>query len=85
MDIEFHYYMTYVTALRAGFKLDDAYIIAYASQYTDDNDTSYEIINDDFPYQNFISQTIDITKPKGELLRIHPYFHFFPGTKKEIV
>ena len=85
MDIEFHYYMTYITALRAGFKLDDAYTIAYASQYTDDNDTSYEIINDDFPYKNHISQTIDITKPKDELLRIHPYFHFFPGTKKEIV
>jgi hypothetical protein len=38
MDIEFHYYMTYITALRAGFRVDDAYTIAYSSQY-DDNDT----------------------------------------------
>jgi len=85
MDIEFHYYMTNIIALRAGFKLDDAYTIAYSSQYTDDNDTTYEILGDNIPYMNYISQTMDITKPKEELLRIHPYFHFFPGTKREIV
>mgnify|MGYP001094047897 CR=1 FL=1 len=85
MDREFHYYMTYIIALRAGFKVDDAYTIAYSSQYTDNNDYPYEIVDDDFPYKNFISQTMDITKPKEELLRIHPYFHFFPGTKREIV
>jgi len=71
MDIEFHYYMTYIIALRAGFKADDAYAIAYSSQYTDDNDYLYEIVDDDFPYMNHISQTMDITKPKEELLRIH--------------
>ena len=85
MDIEFHYYMTYIIALRAGFKADNAYTIAYSSQYTDDNDTPYEILGEDVPYKNYISQTMDITKPKEELLRIHPYFHFFPGTKREIV
>lgn len=85
MDIEFHYYMTYIIALRAGFKVDDAYTIAYSSQYTDDNDTPYEILGDDVPYKNYISQTMDITKPKEGLLRIHPYFHFFPGSKREIV
>lgn len=85
MDTEFHYYMTYIIALRAGFKVDDAYTIAYSSQYTDDNNYPYEIIDDDFPYKNHISQTYDITKPKEELLRIHPYFHFFPGTKREII
>jgi hypothetical protein len=85
MDIEFHYYMTYIISLRAGFKVDDAYTIAYSSQYTDNNDYPYEIVDDDFPYENFISQTMNITKPRDELLRIHPYFHFFPGTKREIV
>jgi hypothetical protein len=85
MDIEFHYYMTYIIALRAGFKADDAYTIAYSSQYTDDNDTPYEILGEDVPYKNYISQTMDITKPKEELLRIHPFFHFFPGSKREIV
>jgi hypothetical protein len=85
MDREFHYYMTYIIALRSGFEADDAYTIAYSSQYTDDNDTPYEILGDDNPYKNYISQTMDITKPKEELLRIHPYFHFFPGSKREIV
>ena len=85
MDSEFHYYITYIIALRAGFKADDAYTIAYSSQYTDDNDTPYEIMGDDVPYKNYISQTMDITKPKEELLRIYPYFHFFPGSKREIV
>lgn len=85
MDSEFHYYMTYIIALRAGFKADEAYTIAYSSQYTDHNDTPYEILGDDIPYNNYISQTMDITKPREELLRIHPYFHFFPGSKREIV
>jgi hypothetical protein len=85
MDIEFHYYMTYIIALRAGFKTDKAYTIVYSSQYTDDNDTPYEILGDDVPYKNYVSQTTDITKPKEELLRIYPYFHFFPGSKREIV
>ena len=85
MDIEFHYYITYIIALRSGFKVHDAHTIAYSSQYTDDNDTPYEIQHVNFPYENYISQTMDITKPKDELLRIHPYFHFFPGTKREIV
>jgi len=85
MEREFHYYMTYIISLRAGFKVDDAYTIAYSSQYTDDNDYAYEIVDDNFPYKNYISQTMDITKPKEDLLRIHPYFHFFPGNKKEIV
>ena len=77
--------MTYITALRAGFQVHDAYTIAYASQYTDDNDTSYDIADDTFPYKNYISQTMDSTKPKEALLRIYPYFHFFPGTTEEIV
>jgi hypothetical protein len=51
MDREFHSYMTYIIALRAGFETDDAYTIAYSSQYTDDNDTPYEILGDDTPYR----------------------------------
>lgn len=30
MDIEFHYYMTHLIALRAGFKTEDAHTIAFA-------------------------------------------------------
>jgi hypothetical protein len=38
MDREFHYYMTHLIASRAGFWPDDAFTIAHASQYTDEND-----------------------------------------------
>jgi len=38
MDFEFHYYITGIIARRAGFIENDAKIIAYASQFVDDND-----------------------------------------------
>lgn len=85
MDIEFHYYMTFIIALRAGFTKEQAYKIAYSSQYTDDNDTSYRIRSGEGDYYiNDISQTSDITKPQQERLRIYPLFHFMPGTADEI-
>ena len=37
MDIEFHYYMTFLIAGKAGFGKDDTATIAYSSQYVDDN------------------------------------------------
>jgi hypothetical protein len=37
MEKDFHYYATYALANKAGFSNDDSYIIAYASQYVDDN------------------------------------------------
>lgn len=84
MDIEFHYYMTHLIALRAGFKPEDAFTIAYSSQYTDDNEAPYKIEGGDVPYESQISQTMDITKPQEERLSIYPIFHFCPGTKAEV-
>lgn len=85
MDIEYHYYITFIIALRAGFGKEQAYKIAYSSQYSDDNDTSYKINEgQEDVYENYISQTIDITKPQEERLRIYPIFHFMPGTSDEI-
>ncbi|MBI4686644.1 MAG: hypothetical protein HY756_02530 [Nitrospirae bacterium] len=85
MDKEYHYYITFIIALRAGFKKDEAYKIAYSSQYTDDNDTPYEINEgQDDAYENYISQTENITKPQEERLRIYTIFHFMPGTPDEI-
>ena len=84
MDIEFHYFMTHLIALRAGFQPEDAFKIAYASQYTDDNENVYKIEGGSEPYFNLISQTMDITKPQEERLRIYPAFHFCPGTPKEM-
>jgi hypothetical protein len=80
MDIEFHYYITYLIAAKAGFGFDDAYKIAYASQYVDDNDMILEIDKGKgSAYRNYISQTMNILKPKNKLFRIYPLFHFIPG------
>ncbi len=80
MDIEFHYYMTYLIAARAGFSPTEARVIATASQYVDDNDVILEVEDEEGGlYRNYISQTLDITKPKAKLFRIYPLFHFLPG------
>jgi hypothetical protein len=80
MDIEFHYYMTFLIAGKAGFGEHDSSTIAYSSQYVDDNDIIYEIHKDKAQYyRNYISQTMNILKPKAKLFRIYPLFHFIPG------
>jgi len=80
MDMEFHYYITYLITTRAGFDAKTAQTIAYASQYVDDNDIVYEIsANSPQAYSNYISQTINILAPQSKLLRIYPLFHFVPG------
>ncbi len=84
MDIEFHYYITHLIALRAGFKKGDARIIAYSSQYTDDNDVPLRIEDGETPYDILISQTMDPQKPQLERLSIYPAFHFCPGTQEEM-
>jgi len=81
MDIEFHYWMTGIIAKEAGFSNDEAYIIAYSSQYVDNNDVCFTIKDKstNAAYNNFISQTMNILKPKDTLMRIYPIFHFVPG------
>ena len=80
MDAEFHYYMTYLIAAKAGYEPKDALTIAYASQYVDDNDMIFEVDKDEATYfSNYISQTMNILKPKTKLMRIYPVFHFIPG------
>jgi len=81
MDTEFHYWITGLIALRAGFTNDEAKIIAYSSEFVDENDVSITVQNqkDGKDYTNFISQTMNILKPKNELMRIYPIFHFVPG------
>lgn len=85
MDIEFHYHITYIISRRAGFSPENAYIIAYSSQYTDDNNSVYNInVGSRDEYSNYISQTMNILKPQTELMRIYPVFHFLPGSLNEI-
>lgn len=80
MDIEFHYYITYLIAAKAGLEPDLAFKVAYASQYVDDNDMILEVNKGKASaYRNYISQTMNILKPKKKLFRIYPLFHFVPG------
>ena len=80
MDIEFHYHITYILSRKAGFEPDDAYTIAYASQYTDNNTYKYFVnFLDGSHFINEISQTFDITKPSETRIKIYPLFHFVPG------
>jgi hypothetical protein len=81
MDIEFHYWLTAIIAHRAGFDANETRIIAYSSQLVDDNDIRICVVDRSTKeaYRNYISQTMDITKPKQELMRIYPLFHFVPG------
>jgi hypothetical protein len=80
MNVEFHYYITWLIAARAGLPPEEARIVAYSSQFTDDNDIIFRI-DKDLPtaYGNYISQTMNILKPRDTLLRIYPLFHFIPG------
>lgn len=81
MDQEFHYWITGVIAKRAGFPEETAKTIAYAAQYVDDNDMRRTITDPGKgpDYEAYISQTMNIFKPKRELMRIYSIFHFLPG------
>ncbi len=80
MNIEFHYYLTKLLALEAGFDRSESEIIAYSSQFVDDNKQQFQIETPEGEiYENYISQTYDITKPEKKLMRIYLLFHFMPG------
>jgi hypothetical protein len=81
MDLEYHYWFTGLIAHKAGFTDNEAQTIAYASQYVDDNDKVIEVKTKGSKsvYKNQISQTMNILKPKHDLLKIYPFFHFIPG------
>lgn len=81
MDTEFHYWMTAIIAERAGFSREEARTIAYASEYVDENDVAIEVAwhGKKKRYRNFVSQTLNILKPRQQLMRIYPIFHFVPG------
>ena len=80
MDIETHYYVTFLIAKQAGFSTQDCYKIAYSSQYVDDNSNSYTIYNSDNhkKYSNIITQTCNIFAPKSFLKKVYTSFHFPP-------
>jgi hypothetical protein len=83
MNLEYHYWITGVIAKTAGFNDSEVEKIAYCSQYVDDNDQILDVYEDEYApnpcYQNKISQTMNITLPRRDLMDIYPLFHFIPG------
>ncbi|MBE9546622.1 MAG: hypothetical protein IMF10_03880 [Proteobacteria bacterium] len=81
MNTEFHYYITGIIAHAAGFSQEEAKTIATASEFVDENDVSFNIEDRSSgkSYEVYISQTMNILKPKRKLMRIYPVFHFLPG------
>jgi hypothetical protein len=64
MDSEFHYWITGIIAREAGFTEDEARIIAYSSQFVDENDVMLTVRDraSGEEYRNFITQTLNILK-----------------------
>jgi hypothetical protein len=79
MDIEFHYYMTYLIAARAGFPPAEAAIVAQAAQEIDDNHIPIAVNEGtSSAYLSAITQTMNILQPH-HTRKVYPIFHFIPG------
>lgn len=83
MQIDFHHAVTYVAARGAGFKHEEAEIIAYAAQYVDDATCDGAVKFDNKAIYKRISSSHKTTdfanfNPLEDLLVWMP-FHFLPG------
>lgn len=79
MNSEFHYYSIFLIAKAVGFNDGDANILAYSSQYVDDNNKSYRIFSyEGARYCNAKSaiENLHDIKEDGGILQT---FHFLPG------
>ncbi len=84
MDIEYHYYITYLIAIKSGFEIHEAHTIAYSSQFVDDNCYEYVIYstNDSqIGYKNFISAINKKDLNSHKLNEVLIPFHFLPDVK----
>jgi hypothetical protein len=95
MQKDFHYDIIFALAKEAGYSDADANIVAYASQYVDDNTDREYTVHDSydfyvgFPeeigtsgnlYFPIITQAVDITSFKLSVQRyVYAPFHFIPG------
>ncbi|MDZ5762788.1 hypothetical protein Cyrtocomes_01183 [Candidatus Cyrtobacter comes] len=77
MDLEFHYHITYLLAMGGGFNKDDAYKIAYSSQYIDDNQANILVKDDQNNiYKNIQTQSYLLLDKTSK--EIYVPFHFVP-------
>jgi hypothetical protein len=83
MQADFHFYAVYALARAAGFSADDAHIVAYSSQHTDDAMYDHAL---DFRNGGRFQQILTAHKifhhasiSKKTCYRIWVPFHFLPG------
>lgn len=78
MNVIFHYYVINFLAREAGFTNADAELVAYSSQYVDNNIVSYNIKTGREEYKNFPTQNYGFWS-KSFPKDVYVPFHFFPG------
>ncbi|WP_455382595.1 DUF6765 family protein [Salinispira pacifica] len=78
MNHEFHYYTLHYLASQAGFNREEAYVLAYSSQYLDNALVSYEIETERGPYATLVTHHFGFWNRRQEKEVWIP-FHFFPG------
>ncbi|MDZ5761133.1 DUF6765 family protein [Lyticum sinuosum] len=89
MDVEFHYYINFLVASAAGFNPEEAYTIAYSSQYVDDNTELIAVLDEtckDYCKNIYWSQPTQVYKldVKSKIIdQIYLTTHFIPGSWKK--
>jgi len=78
MNIEFHYYILYIISRKAGFSENEAYILAYSSQYVDTNVAPVIIAHESGTFQAMVTHNYSFWNTKFPK-EIYMPFHFFPG------
>jgi hypothetical protein len=92
MEKDFHFFVTYALANKAGFSDDDSYIIAYASQYVDDNNEiqypkkgalpqfPFGIKSNGGFFRPVMTQSMSVKSLVYEIQKfVYVPFHFLPG------
>ncbi len=87
MRVDFHFYTIYALARAAGIKPDDAYIIAYSSQYTDDEARAEAIdFEDGTSFEPHITAhslySLETISPRI-CKEVWVPFHFVPGNQSD--
>jgi hypothetical protein len=96
MEKDFHFYVTYALANKAGFSNEESYIIGYASQYVDDNNETQYPKKDgppQFPFgikvngglfRPIMTQSMSVKSLVYEIQKfVYVPFHFLPGDNNQ--
>ena len=78
MNLEFHYYIIHFLSRKAGFSSEDANILAYSSQFVDNNIITYHVKTKERDYVISPTQNYGFWVPSFPK-EIYLPFHFFPG------